>query len=242
MVTGPSRALFTLSFVVVVAIAGCGKKPKAGAPCTGDETKGACMGKGAALVCIGGTYQELKCEASPVGCMETMGNVACTRIFGAGDPCSGDKEYGCSSDHKQLLECKSNVWKLKMACKSSKGCVENVKGVSCESAEAEEGDKCEPDQKDQGSCSPDKSKLLVCNGKKFVVATTCRGQNKCRAAGSKLECDTSTAELDDPCEDDGKMACDVAKKALLKCSGNKFVKAQDCKKRCNNAFDKYSCD
>jgi hypothetical protein len=29
---------------------------------------------------------------------------------------------------------------------------------------------------------------------------------------------------------------------MLKCTGKKFVKEQACAKRCNNAFNKFSCD
>jgi hypothetical protein len=225
---------------------GC-NKPKPGSKCTEaakseGNFKGACLSKGEALACVDGKYTSVKCESKPVGCMETMGSVSCSMIIDEDEPCFGDKEYTCSTDHKKMLECSKNKWSLKMACKSSKGCVENAKGVSCTSAEAEEGDPCEKDQKDSGSCNPDKDKLLVCDGKKFVVASTCRGQNKCRALGTKLDCDTSLAKIDDPCEDEGKLSCDVAKKVLLKCDGEKFVKEQECKKRCNNAFDKYSCD
>lgn len=240
--------LFPFAFLAVaLVLGGCKKPPKAGAKCSGDAPvgnsfSGACQGKGAALACIDGAYAELKCVDKPVGCMEVMGKVSCTQIVDEDEACFGDKKWGCSSDHKKMLECKGGKWSLKMACKSSKGCVENVEGVRCESAEAEEGDPCEADQKDSGSCSPDKKKLLVCNGKKFVVASTCRGQNKCRAVGSKLECDTSLAEIDDPCEQDGKLSCDGAKKVLLECNGKAFVKKQDCKKRCNNAFDKYGCE
>ena len=238
-------ALFTS--LCAIAFVGC-NKPKAGGKCTTDgqtsgSYKGSCLGKDAALVCLNDVYTEVKCEKGPVGCMATMGSVACDIVVDEDEPCFGDKEFTCSSGelpHQKMLKCKKNKWKLEMACKSSKGCVENAKGVSCQSAEAEEGDSCK--QKDSGSCSPDKKNLLVCDGKKFFVASTCRGQNKCRAAGNKIECDTSMAEIDDPCEEDGKLSCDTEKKVMLKCNGKKFVKEQACKKRCNNAFDKYSCD
>jgi hypothetical protein len=74
--------------------------------------------------------------------METMGSVGCNQIVDADEPCF-DKQYGYSSDGKKMLECKDGPWALEMDCKSSKGCVENAEGVKCESAEAEEGDKCQ---------------------------------------------------------------------------------------------------
>lgn len=238
--------LFAVAVLLISAgsVEGCKKKVVAGSKCTGESSTpnsftGSCQGKGAALACIGGTIKELKCVDKPVGCMEVMGKVSCDQIIDIGEPCGG-KEYTCSTDNKKMLQCKDGEWKLKMACKSSKGCNENAEGVNCVSAEAEEGDDC--NQKDAGSCSPDKSKLLVCDGKKFFVASTCRGQNKCRSLGSKIECDTSKAEVADHCEDKDKLACDTAMNVMLVCDGKKFVEKQKCKKRCNNAFDKYSCD
>jgi hypothetical protein len=38
------------------------------------------------------------------------------------------------------------------------------------------------------------------------------------------------------------LSCDVAKKHLLQCDGQKFAVKQACKKHCNNAFKKFSCD
>ena len=80
------------------------------------------------------------------------------------------------------------------------------------------------------------------DGKKFFVASTCRGQLKCRALGGKIDCDTSLAEVGDPCEEADALSCDVAKKHMLKCNGKTFEQHQACKKRCNNAFKKFSCD
>jgi hypothetical protein len=239
----PRLALALATTVLMLGAAGC-KKPKAGDSCKGDRVassySGACKGKDAAVVCVDGTYKDVQCVPGAVGCMETMGNVSCDRVKDEDEPCFSDEKADCSSDHKKMLECKKGKWKLTMACKSSKGCVSNAKGVLCESAEAEEGDDCK--QKNAGSCNPDKDKLLVCDGKKFFVASTCRGQNHCRASGSKIECDTSMAEIGDPCEEEDKLSCDTKKKVMLRCNGKTFEKKEACAKRCNNGFDKYSCD
>jgi hypothetical protein len=139
-----------------------------------------------------------------------------------------------------MLACESGAWALKMNC--SKLCVSNVKGVRCENASGAAGDECTQEQFDQAVCSEDKQMLLVCDGKKFFAASSCKGQNHCRAVGKNIDCDTSMADLDDPCEEEGALSCDTAKKTMLKCVGKKFVKEQDCKRRCNNAFKKFSCD
>lgn len=238
----PRLALALATTVLMFGAAGC-KKPKAGEPCKAGQRVvnsypgGSCNGKDAAILCIDGTYQDVKCADA---CSAMMGDVSCDRVKDEDEPCFQDEKADCSNDHKKMLKCTKGKWKLTMACKSAKGCISNVNGVSCESAEAEEGDACK--QKNAGSCNPDKDKLLVCDGKKFFVASTCRGQNHCRAAGSKIECDTSMAEIGDPCEEEDKLSCDTKKKVMLRCNGKTFEKKEACAKRCNNAFDKYSCD
>jgi len=235
-----------VSAVLTLCLVSC-SKPKPGASCTATPPvaksfSGVCDGKQAALVCLNGTYQPIKCAKSAVGCMEVMGSVSCDIVEDVGEPCVGDREFGCSSDHKKMLHCEGGKWALKMACKSSLGCVENVHGVRCTSGEGAAGDPCEANQKDQGSCSADHLSLLVCDGSKFFVASTCRGQNKCRALGAKIDCDTSLAEVGDPCEEPDALSCDVAKKHMLRCVDGKFAVHEACKRRCNNAFKKYSCD
>ncbi len=228
-----------------LAVLGACKKAKEGGKCDAKgqmpgHGPGECIDKGNALVCVAGTFQKVKCQSSPIGCQKIAGSVSCNVITDDGEPCNGDKKVACSTDGKKMLDCADGKWKLRMSC--SRLCVDNVQGVRCESAEGSEGDPCTAKQKDQGVCSKDKSKLLVCDGSKMVVTSTCRGQNHCRAVGSKLDCDTSMAEVDDPCEDKDTLSCDTARKTLLECDGKKFVKKQACKKRCDNAFGKYSCN
>jgi hypothetical protein len=241
------RAAIFLFLAASVAALAC-SKPKAGAKCDSGGQKpengpGVCLDKTSAIVCMDGTYTQVKCEPGAVGCMNVAGSVSCTLVKDEGEPCSSADKIACSTDNKKLLECTSGKWKMKMPCKGGgKGCVSNAEGVRCENAEGNEGDPCTADQKGQGVCSPDKTKLLVCDGAKMHVATTCRGQNHCRPLSGKLDCDISMAEINDPCEEQNHLSCDTAKKTLLKCDGKKFVKVQACKQRCNNAFDKYSCD
>ena len=227
----------------VAVLGGC-KKAKEGAKCDAKgqmlgHGPGDCIDKGSALVCVDGTFQKVKCQSSPIGCKKIAGSVSCNVITDEGEPCTADKKVACSTDNKKMLDCVDGKWKMRMPC--SQLCVDNVQGVRCENAEGSEGDACTAQQKDQGVCNKDKDKLLVCDGSKFVVASTCRGQNHCRAIGKKLDCDTSMAEIDDPCEEKDALSCDTAKKTLLQCDGKKFVKKKPCKTRCNNAFNKYSC-
>lgn len=237
--TSARLALVLLSVVAV----GC-SKPKEGGSCkTGNifgNGPGTCVDKQNALVCVDGTYQKLKCQKSATGCMEVMGEVSCDAVKEVGEVCPGEGEFDCATEGKAWLDCKGGKWVEHMKC--SKLCVKNVEGIKCENAEGKAGDKCTKEQFDQAVCSSDKMTLLVCDGEKFFAASSCRGQNKCRASNKQILCDTSMAEIDDACEEEGKLSCDTAKKTMLKCTNKKFVKEQDCKKRCNNAFDKYSCD
>ncbi len=229
---------YEVSLLAVLALLVSCSKPTEGATCSAG--KGACLDKEHALVCIGGTYAKVQCRKSATGCMEVMGNVTCDVVKDPGVPCAGDRAADCSSDGKKMLECKDGAWALTMNC--SKLCVSNVNGVRCENAEGKAGDPCTQAQFDQAVCSADKQTLLVCDGKQFFAASSCRGQNHCRAVGKKIDCDTSMAEPGDPCEEEGALSCDTAKKTMLKCTGKKFVKDQACKRRCNNAFNKFSCD
>lgn len=235
-----ARWCFVASLVVVV---GC-SKPKEGGTCTAGPIfghgKGTCIDKQNALVCVDGTFTKVKCKKSATGCMEVVGEVSCDVIKEVGEPCPGADEFDCATEGKAWLDCKDGKWVEHMKC--SKLCVKNVKGISCENASGAVGDKCTKEQFDQAVCSSDKLHLLVCDGEKFFSASSCRGQNKCRAVAKKIECDTSMAEIDDACEEEGILSCDTAKKTMLKCVSKKFVKEQDCKKRCNNAFNKFSCD
>ncbi len=235
------RCLFVTSLVVLV---GC-SKPKEGGTCTPGPTSfgngpGTCTDKQNAIVCVDGTFKKLKCAKGAVGCMEVMGDVSCDVIKDVGEPCPAAQKADCSSDGKKMLACEGGAWKLRMPC--SKLCVSNVDGVRCENASGAIGDPCTAEQKDSAVCSEDKLQLLVCDGAKFFSASSCRGQNKCRAVGKQIQCDSSMAEIADACEEEGILSCDTAKKTMLKCVNKKFVKEQACKKRCNNAFDKVSCD
>ncbi|MFO0594668.1 MAG: hypothetical protein U0228_05175 [Myxococcaceae bacterium] len=226
-----------LAAVAFAVLAVSCSKPKEGEACEGE--KGTCLDKENAIVCIGGTYAKVKCQKSATGCMEVVGNVSCDVIRDVGVPCAGSGG-DCSSDGKKMLACEGGKWAFKMNC--SKLCVSNVNGVRCENASGAAGDPCTKEQFDQAVCSEDKKTLLVCDGEKFNAASSCKGQNHCRAVNKNIECDTTIADVGDPCEEDGTLSCDPAKKELLKCSGKKFALEKKCPKRCMNAFNDIKCE
>lgn len=225
-----AAALSLFSIFTLASTTAC--KPKSGSKCSG--TQGACVDSDTALLCVDGEFKEVECRGT-TGCMKAglpvgVGDVTCAHDKAeAGEACEKDDEPTCSTDKKQMLVCKKNVWAVEMECSGVHGCVNNAKGVTCTGGIDKEGAECE--QADTYSCTPDKAKMLVCKDKKMVVASLCKGQHGCRLQGKKVDCDNSLSDVGDICSE-GSIACSMDKKAFLECKGGKFVKKQDCKQQC----------
>jgi hypothetical protein len=83
----------------------------------------------------------------------------------------------------------------------------------------------------RAACSKDGKAELLCGASDaMAVAQTCKGPNACRAAtdGKSVTCDTTLAELSDPCNvnDD---ACSTDHKVELRCQAGKFAVVATCK-------------
>lgn len=239
MKTGPAAAaLFLFAASIVILVPGC--KPKVGASCKGAE--GACVDKDTALLCVDGKWAEVECRGT-IGCMKSglpvgTGPVECAHDKAeAGEACEDEDEATCSGDKKQMLKCQGHTWKVQMECSGVHGCVNNAKEVNCTGGIDKEGAACDEDG--TYSCTPDQSKMLVCKGKKMVVAAMCKGQNKCRLSGKAVNCDYSLGDVGDPCEDK-MIACSMDKKAFLECKGGTYVKKSDCK-QCTPFLDHIDC-
>lgn len=218
-------------------------KPKAGAKCSKEgETK--CTDKANALVCTDGKWEALPCRAN-TGCMGmAIGPHNCTSLDALeGEPCPSDEgKWQCSPDKKMLLECQGKHWKKKDDCRGQNGCVVNASGYKCDKGEGNEGDACTADNEGNAACAPDKKALLVCKGGKLTKTQLCKGRHGCRQMGPKIQCDSSTADLGDPCEDGrSEAACTADKKAMLECKGGKYQKSRDCKQQCTVFLDHIEC-
>ena len=229
----------TLSGIVVAA---CGKKPKAGEACkTAGEVQ--CADKTTGLFCIGGKWEPLGCEG-PTGCMSVAGTGSCTHdVFVVGEVCQKDGETTCSGDHKAMVKCEANHWKLIDKCGGVLGCVSNANGVKCDLGASTEGSPCTKENEGNASCTPDAKGLLICKGGKMHLAAKCKGMHGCRQQGTTLDCDETIADLGDVCDSseyEGKFACAADKKMRLVCKSNKMIKDKACK--CSVMIDKVNCD
>jgi hypothetical protein len=218
--------------------AGC--TPAEGKECSGSA--GACVDGKTAMLCIDGKFTKVPCRGS-IGCMKPglpigTGDVTCAHDEAEeGEACEDNDAATCSGDKKQMLKCVDHEWSVEMECSGVHGCVASAKEVKCTGGVDKEGDEC----KEDGfySCTPDKSKILVCKDKKMTVASLCKGQHGCRLQGKKVDCDSSLSDEGDPCME-GTSACTMDKKALLACKDGKYQKERDCK-QCTVFLDKIEC-
>ncbi len=168
----------------------CKKKvPDAGGSCD-KEGHVICKDDKNAMFCAGGSWQDIECR-SINGCM-SMGAAAkdsCTNAkHKEGEPCIADKPT-CKFDGKGVMECQDNKWAVVQKCAGMNGCVVNAKGWKCDMSTGDAGDLCMESSKDSFACTPDKKKLLRCDGKTMVEHATCPGRHGCRKSFNKIECD-----------------------------------------------------
>lgn len=233
-----------LAFVLAVGVLaltanGCKfLKKKAGDSCKGDEAT--CVDKSTILECHDGKYASMTCKGTK-GCSEKLTgttrsgrnvthnySVSCDFSGAANaDPCLDD-DTTCSADKKTMVSCKEKKISL-TKCLGPKGCVENPTTVDCDTSIMALGDTCEGDDV---ACAPDMKQFLKCSGGKLVLAQNCRGKKACYIDGRKIGCDPGDQNLGEPCSSEGNYDCQADKKALLKCSGGKWIVDQKCKKTC----------
>jgi DNA-directed RNA polymerase subunit RPC12/RpoP len=83
----------------------------------------------------------------------------------------------------------------------------------------------------KAACSKDgKFELTCASGGSMVATSTCKGPNGCRAStdGNSIHCDTTYAELGDPC-DTTESSCSTDHKAELFCRAGKYEVGATCK-------------
>ena len=89
----------------------------------------------------------------------------------------------------------------------------------------------------------DPTSALFC-GSGTLKPMTCRGPLGCKAANNAVTCDDTIAQLNDGCDEDNEVACQVDKKAALECKGGVFTVGETCKgpNGCVVAGEKITCD
>jgi hypothetical protein len=231
----PARVRRSALLVVVACLAAsfAGCAPKAGGACK-REAREVCSADKQALACHDGKWEEMSCRG-PAGCAKGGSEGVCDQsIVEEKDVCNVVNDFVCATDKKSMLACTKNRWAFSQACLGERGCsMDQPKKVVCDNSIANVGDVCR--EEDDYGCSPDKRNAIVCRSGKFVLANNCRGKNGCRvtgdkAAGFKAECDDSVAEIGDVCSREGNYSCAPDEKQIVKCTAQKFVGDEKCKK------------
>jgi 7-keto-8-aminopelargonate synthetase-like enzyme len=142
-----------------------------------------------------------------------------------GRHCAASTLASCA-DRSSALVCVDGSYS-RAICGGPQGCTPRRDGVSCDDTAARPGAICATDG--AVACSADATAELVCAAHRFVVATTCHGPDGCAiAADHRLTCDSTRADVDDPCDQENRYACAADLKAQLRCKDRRFVLVNTC--------------
>ena len=215
------------SFFAGCVVGGVGPE---GSACPSEDSTD-CDGAGVVVKCTGGTYHHYKC-GGPNGCRHSLTGVSCDQSVGAeGDPCREENDAACSADKKNMLHCKSGKLVADRTCKGPKSCAVDGKDGSrmtleCDTSLGDVGDPCGSG----GTCSTDRSAVVICNAGKYELYNRCRGANPhCLSVGDASRCaEPGISEVGDPCTGVG-AACSGDGKAFLECKNGAWAQAAKCK-------------
>jgi hypothetical protein len=88
-------------------------------------------------------------------------------------------------------------------------------------AAPKEGDVCS--QENDGACET-ATRLLACQGQKWVVFSDCKGAEGCRQVNDTVNCDTRGNGVGDRCSTPGRVRCDPdGGLQILRCTGSLVV-------------------
>ncbi len=214
------------SLLLLLALA-CKAAP--GGSC--DEREARCLDARRALICDDGKFVETPCRGKG-GCSTILQKTSCD-ISGnqPGDPCAaGEQGVAVCSGPATMLACHDRKYET-VPCRGASGCKMIDGQPRCDQAVAEAGEACS--KAGAKACSADKSRVLTCADGRLSELYLCRGEERCRADGSKVSCDQTIARLGDRCDPalGGHIACSEDKKALITCKDERFVLSEKCKRR-----------
>ena len=202
-------------------------KPEPGGSCDIDEAR--CLDAKRSIVCQDGKFVETPCRGKG-GCSTLQETTSCD-ISGnqPGDICvKSDEGVAVCAGADAMLACHGGKFE-KVPCRGNRGC-ETVAGqANCDQSTADTGEACKkPNAK---ACSVDKTRVLSCDDGSMREQYFCRGEAGCAAQGGKLSCDQTLAKLGDACDKglDGHVACSEDRKALISCTGVRFVASEKCR-------------
>lgn len=151
--------------------------------------------------------------------------LACTEKPQPGAACKSG--MFCVDAHSALT-CQGGVYQP-LACHGPRGCIASGQTASCDMQLAEEGETC-LGTADTYACSLDHKKGLACRDGRWALWRTCKGPDGCTWKNkSNVECDSTYADVGDPCTGSGNVACGTEKKSLYVCRGDKFEVYKSCR-------------
>jgi len=162
-----------------------------------------------------------------------MGPPQAAPVCATGAPaCSGDRKF-------LLLTCGNAQPALLSTCFGSAGCVQRGAEITCDGSVAAPGDPCVSEG--ELACSTDGTQLLACRRRVKVLASLCRGPRRCVSAAA-IECDSTIANAQEPCDGEGSLACSTDARMLLRCTQGRFVASSPCPGGgCKSAGGKFLC-
>jgi hypothetical protein len=98
----------------------------------------------------------------------------------------------------------------------------------CDDRAAVEGEAC-MSPNGARSCTADGAHGLVCSGGHWSAWRACKGPRGCVAASDHVECDSTLADVGDPCVSPDSFACSRVGAALLACVGEHMEVARRCR-------------
>lgn len=223
----PVSVVAAFAFAFAAATSAC--TPKPGRSCR-SEAKEVCVDGKGALVCHDGVWRTMAC-LGPGGCRDG----ACDQTLAVSkDACNRPDERACATDARALLTCSDGAWVVAARCLGDRGCSETNGELACDSSVAEAGDACR--EEGARACAAAGGAALACRGGVFAVERPCRGPDGCRVLPAErsddetreLACDDSIASPGDACALDGRHACSVDGRAVLKCGSGAFALAERC--------------
>ena len=201
------------------------------------------------LECKDGTWLAAPC-LGPGGCKSDPKDFSCDTSFSkAGDACTKETRYACSTDKKDRLRCKGGKWVSTAQCTKEPGCDPGNFLNGCPGAVSSEGDECDmgsDPKKKSYTCSVDKKAVLLCKDGKWKATEQCLGKDGCDSTMFSVKCDGPTAKVGDYCdfEDTPDYACSQDKKAELICKADGWGVAKKClgAEGCSTSILGVKCD
>jgi hypothetical protein len=209
---------FALALPLLALAAGCAKP---GDACT--DTPGSCFDKTSHLVCVKQKYVQETCKG-PSGCTDDKTLVCDNSKADVGDGCSHNGARACSSDGTKELRCLDNAFAVEWSCRG--GCKVDDSGNPKCTPTGEVGDPC---RADSIVCDGSQKTQLACTDGKLTATRTCHGALGCETMpGGGVRCDRSQALENEPCQNEGAGACDMAKKNVLVCQNGHYKTQLHC--------------